>query len=74
MGRSSSQGSSSNNTATGRSNDAYGDPLFYFYGTAAANNKTLRKELVSFRNKRDKFLARRMQLLLPFLPEKVIYF
>lgn len=42
-----------------------------FYGTAAANNKSLRKELINMRNKRDKFMERRMSILKPFLPAKV---
>lgn len=40
-------------------------------GVAAAHNKALRKELLDFRNKRDKFLKKRLHLLAPFLPEKV---
>lgn len=42
-----------------------------FYGTAAENNRYLRKELIDARNKRDKYLEKRLSLLLPFLPEKV---
>jgi hypothetical protein len=42
-------------------------------GIAHAHNKTLRKELLDFRNKRDKFLKKRYHLLSPFLPEKVCF-
>ncbi len=38
---------------------------------AQAHNKSVRKELLDFRNKRDKFLRKRLHLLRPFLPEKV---
>jgi hypothetical protein len=51
---------------------AGGDPLLLsFYGTAAAFNKNLRKELISVRGRRDKFLEARMKILKPFLIEKV---
>ena len=51
---------------------AGGDPLLLsFYGTAVGNNKSLRKELISMRSKRDKFLAERLNLLEPFLLPKV---
>lgn len=43
-------------------------------GVALAHNKVLRKELLDFRNRRDKFLRKRLHLLAPFLPEKVIIF
>jgi hypothetical protein len=36
-----------------------------------AHNKSLRKELIQFRNKRDRFLLRRLNLLKPFLASKV---
>jgi hypothetical protein len=39
----------------------------------SAHNKTLRKELLDCRVKRDKFLSKRIQLLKPFLPEKVYF-
>lgn len=42
-----------------------------FYGTAAANNKSLRKELIAMRSRRDKFLMKRMSLIESFLPAKV---
>lgn len=49
-----------------------GDPLLLsFYGTAAAYNKSLRKELINVRTKRDRFLQARMKILKPFLIDKV---
>jgi hypothetical protein len=51
---------------------AGGDPLLLsFYGTAVGNNKSLRKELINMRSKRDEFLAGRLNLLEPFLLPKV---
>lgn len=51
------------------------DPLLLsFYGTAAAYNKSLRKELLNVRIKRDRFLEARMRILKPFLIEKVPQF
>jgi len=48
------------------------DPLLLsFYGTAAAYNKSLRKELLNVRSKRDRFLQARMRILRPFLIDKV---
>ena len=50
------------------------DPLLLsFYGTAAAYNKSLRKELLNVRSKRDRFLQSRMPILRPFLVDKVPY-
>lgn len=49
-----------------------GDPLLLsFYGTAAAYNKSLRKELINMRDKRDRFLQARIKILKPFLVDKV---
>lgn len=49
-----------------------GDPLLLsFHGTAAAYNKSLRKELLGMRSKRDLFLQSRRKILNPFLIEKV---
>jgi hypothetical protein len=49
-----------------------GDPLLLsFHGTAAAYNKSLRKELLGMRSKRDAFLQSRRKILNPFLIEKV---
>jgi hypothetical protein len=51
---------------------AAGDPLLLsFYGTAVGNNKSLRKELINMRSKRDEFLVGRLNLLEPFLLPKV---
>jgi hypothetical protein len=48
------------------------DPLLMsFHGTAAAYNKSLRKELINMRVKRDRFLQARINILNPFLIEKV---
>lgn len=38
---------------------------------ATSHNKNLRKELLDFRDKRDKFLIKRLDYLKPFLPTKV---
>lgn len=40
---------------------------------ATSHNKNLRKELLDFRDKRDKFLIKRLDYLKPFLPTKVRY-
>jgi hypothetical protein len=67
--KASSRSSSSNNALIAA---AGGDPLLLsFYGTAAAYNKSLRKELISMRTKRDKFLMGRLRILRPFLIKKV---
>jgi SWI/SNF-related matrix-associated actin-dependent regulator of chromatin subfamily A member 5 len=41
---------------------------------ATSHNKNLRKELLDFRDKRDKFLVKRLDMLKPFLPSKNNYF
>lgn len=48
------------------------DPfVMVLYGTAAAANKSLRRELISFRDRRDKYLMKHFQFLRPFLSVKV---
>eukprot|EP01038_Epipyxis_sp_PR26KG_P004667 gene4667-6556_t len=42
----------------------------FFVGTAAENNKDLRKYLITAKIKRDKYLIERIDILNPFLPRK----
>lgn len=37
----------------------------------SSNNKNLRKELLDLRDKRDRFLVKRLDILKPFLPSRV---
>ena len=39
-------------------------------GTAAQHNKSMRKEFIAAREKRDKYIKNRIELLLPFITEK----
>ena len=41
-----------------------------FIGTAAQHNKTMRKEFIASREKRDKYIKNRIELLLPFITGK----
>jgi hypothetical protein len=41
-------------------------------GITNVHNKSLRRELLESRNRRDRFLRKRMHLLKPFLPESKV--